>query len=351
MEIRDKNITMLKPEDFTYFSTYLIADEAQKRGIKVSKFFLEGPLARKSTMQLKYKRHKEIIVGQRTSKTDVIAYWIQQNKQLAKKLFAANGINVAKSKVFNYKSTEKILDFCKKIGYPVVIKPLRGIQGKSVFLGIDSDKKVLKTLKEFKKSKFKTILVEKEFHGEEYRIFATKDKFVAAIHRVPANVVGDGVHSIKELIRLKNQDPRRGEGHTKSLVKIRVDSVVKEYLKKQKLRLSSVPKKDETIYLRTNSNISTGGDSYDVTNQLNPKVKRLAPKIIRAIPGLAYAGIDYLTHDITAEPNSRNYIVIEVNDSPMISMHHIPYVGKERNAAGVIIDQIFPETKKVKKKK
>jgi len=188
-------------------------------------------------------------------------------------------------------------------------------------------------------------LVEKEFHGEEYRIFATRDKYVAAIHRVPANVVGDGVNTIKKLIDIKNTDPRRGSGHRKSLVRIKVDGIVKEFLKKQKLKLSSVPKKDEIVYFRQNSNVSTGGDSYDVTNAVHPDVKKLAVKVIKAVPGLAYAGIDYLTKDITAKPTARNYIIIEVNDSPMISMHHIPYSGKARDAAGAIVDQLYPESK------
>ena len=148
---------------------------------------------------------------------------------------------------------------------------------------------------------------------------------------------------------MKNKDPRRGSGHSKSLVKIKVDDIVKELLKKQNKNLSSIPEKDEIVYLRPNSNISTGGDSYDVTSLVNPKVKKLAVKIIRSIPGLAYAGIDYLTKDITAEPTKRNYIIIEVNDSPMISMHHVPYIGKQRNVAGEIIDMIFPETKTKKK--
>jgi len=340
---------MLKPSDLKSYSTFLLGQEAESRGIKVSKGFSKGPLAKASTLILNYKNHQEVIVGQRTSKTDCIAYWIQKNKELAKVFFRQNVINAAKSAVFNYRDAKEVIAFCHKIKYPVVIKPLRGVQGKKVFLGIDSDSKVRKVLKEFKTGKFKTVIVEQEFKGEEYRIFATRDKFVAAIHRKPANVKGDGLHTVQQLIKMKNKDPRRGSGHSKSLVKIKVDDIVKELLKKQNKNLSSIPEKDEIVYLRPNSNISTGGDSYDVTSLVNPKVKKLAVKIIRSIPGLAYAGIDYLTKDITAEPTKRNYIIIEVNDSPMISMHHVPYIGKQRNVAGEIIDMIFPETKTKKK--
>lgn len=335
---------MIKPDQFAQFSSYLLAQEAERRGIKVKKIFVSGPLAKSSLLELKYKNHREIIIGQRTSKTDCIAYWIQKNKELAKYFFVQSGINVCPGQMFDYTKTLDILKYCHKIGYPVVIKPLNGIQGKLVFVGLDSDAKVKEALDQFAKSRYKTVLVEKMFIGKEYRLLATRDKFVAAVNRVPANVIGDGQHTIFELIKIKNRDPRRGLGHEKSLVKIKIDDTVRQYLQKQNKSLQYVPKAGEQVFLRANSNISTGGDSYDVTDVIHPEVKKLAVKIIRAIPGLAYAGIDYLTTDITAAPNKKNYVVIEVNDSPMISIHHYPYSGKPRNAAAAIIDQLYPET-------
>jgi len=194
-------------------------------------------------------------------------------------------------------------------------------------------------------------MVEKEFYGKEYRIFATNEKFVAATYRVPANVQGDGIHTIKELIQLKNKDPRRGSGHKKSLVKIKIDKQLVDFLNSQKKKLTTIPKKDDIVYLRKTSNLSTGGDSYDVTDLVHPEVKKLMVKIVQSIPGLAYSGIDYMTKDISSPPTERNYIIVELNGSPMISMHHIPYNGKERDVAGAIIDQLYPETVKEKNSK
>ncbi len=333
---------MLKPEQFNYFSTYLLGAEAESRGIKVTKIFTKGGLAKHSHLVLTYKKHEEVIIGQRTRQTDCIGYWISKNKQVAKYFFSRAGLQVAKGGIYDANDMDEITKQAKRIKYPVVLKPVAGIQGTKVFLGVDSDKKLKKIIKENFKGK---VLLEKEYFGKEYRLLAIRDKFLAAIYRVPANVQGDGIHGIKDLIELKNKDPRRGSGHKKSLVKIKIDGIVKDYLKKQGKKLSSVPNKDEIVYLRPNSNISTGGDSIDVTDLVNPEVKKLAVKVIKSIPGLAYGGIDYLTKDITAKPTTRNYIVIEVNDSPMISMHHFPYQGKERNVAASIIDQIFPETK------
>ncbi len=341
---------MLKPKNFKYHSTYLIAHEAEERGIKVSKIFNKGPLASGSLLSLKHRRHEEIIVGQRTSKTDCIAYWIQKNKHFAKYFFKRAGVSVAKGDIFKAREIEKIISFCHKIKYPVVVKPVSGTQGKKVYVGINSDHQLKKILQTFVNSRKKKVLVEEEFIGKEYRLFATKKRFVAATWRVPANVIGDGVNNVKQLIRIKNQDPRRGRGHEKSLVKIRIDKKIKVFLKKQKKSLKYKPKKNETVFLRPNSNLSTGGDSIDVTYKIHPEVKKLAVKVIKAIPGLAYGGIDFLTKDITKKPTKKNYIIIEVNDSPMISMHHKPFIGKERPVAKAIIDQLFPETKSKKKK-
>jgi cyanophycin synthetase len=332
---------MIKRKQFNYFSTYLIAAEAEKRGIVVNKIFTKGAMAKSGQIELRYKKHEEVIIGQRLSKTDCIGYWVAKNKELAKYFFREAGLKVATGGIFYAKEVEAIVKFCNKAKYPIVLKPVAGTHGSKVFLDVGSDRDVKRLLKNFKGK----VIVEKQYGGEEYRLLATNKKFLAAIHRVPANVVGDGVHTVKELIEIKNEDPRRGKGHKKSLVKIRIDKTVKEYLKQTGNKLSRIPLKDETIYLRTNSNISTGGDSYDVTDIIHPAVKKLAVKVINSIPGLALGGIDYLTKDVTKAPSNRNYIIIEVNDSPMISMHHIPYQGVERNIAKEMIDMIFPETK------
>lgn len=337
---------MIKQGQFNYFSTYLIAKEAEGRGIKVKKILQNEEAFKKfSYLDLKHKGHREIIIGQRTSQTSVIAFWAQRNKQLAKYLLKENGINVSKGRAFKIDKQKEIIDYCKKIKFPIVIKPLSATHGSGVFLGIDSLKEVKEAISEIKKGNHKQALIEEEFKGQEYRIFATKDKFLAATYRIPANVIGDGKSNIKKLVNQKNKDPRRAEGHRKSLVKIKIDPLVKKYLKDQNLTINSVPKKDQQIFLRPNSNLSTGGDSIDYTDKVHPGVKKIAVKAIRSIPGLAYGGLDFLTKDITKAPSSKNYIVIEINDSPMLSMHHIPYEGKSRNVAKEIIDMLFPETK------
>lgn len=333
---------MIKPEHFNHASTYLIAKEAERRGIKVKRLISQGPYAGRSIIELKFGVATEYMVAQRTSKTDSVAYWLQKNKYYAKVFFKRAGLSVAEGEIVQAHDTAVAVAYAHQIGFPVVVKKIDGIHGTDVYVNIRNRKELLASLKKMTGP----VLIEKMHKGTEFRIFATKDKFVAATRRVPANVVGDGVSTIEQLIKKKNSDPQRSEGYGTGLRTIKIDENVHDTLRKQGLNLSQVPRRGQTVFLRENSNISTGGDSIDVTDLVHPDVKKLAVATIRSIPGLAYAGIDFMTNqEISEKPLKNQYIIIEVNDSPMISMHHYPYEGKERDAAGAIIDILFPGSK------
>jgi len=333
---------MLKREDLNFFSTYLLAEEAQKRGIRVSKIF---PKTKRSYLKLEYDGKKETIIGQRISSLSYNAFFICNNKEVTRTFLKENGIATTEGQMFYKNEMENAIDYSKKIGYPVVAKPVDGTWGKNVFLELKNEEQVKIAIEKILGSK-ERFLIEKQFIGHEYRILATNQKLLGVINRIPANVVGDGKSTIKELIEIKNKDPRRGEGHSTSLVRIKIDEDIIENLQEQNLNLESIPQKDKQILLRKNSNLSTGGDSIDITDEIHPKIKELAPKIIASIPNLPYAGFDFMTPDITKDPDEVGYAVIEINDSPMLSMHHFPYIGKERNVAKDVIDIAFPETKK-----
>lgn len=331
---------MFKPEDFNSFSTFLLASEAQKRGIKVEKIF---PEEKSSYLKLTYKNNRQTIFGQRISPFGYDAHMICKKKEMTRRFLGEKGIKTTKGKMFNKEEIYQAVDFSDEIGFPVVVKPPDGTWGADVFLNLKSSESVLNAIGKVieENSKF---LVEKQFEGEEYRVLATRSKLLGVVNRIPANVIGDGKSTIRELIEEKNQDPRRGDGHRKSLVKIEIDEKLLKNLKEKELDLNSIPKKEAVVYLRKTSNLSRGGDSIDITDKIHPKIKELALRIISAIPNLPYGGIDFLTPDITKDPEKVGYAVIEINDSPMLSMHCIPYKGKERNVAKEIINLAFPET-------
>ena len=324
-------------------SSVLLSEEALERGISVK--HLNPCQDDGAFLELDYKKHKEFIIGQRTSKTSLEAYFILNNKELTKEFLRRNNINVATGKVFKKEDFDEVVAYCEKIKFPVVIKPVDGAHGKDVYTNINNKKELKTVLKEvLKKNNY--ILAEKMFFGTEYRLIATRNKFLVATNRDPANVVGDGIHNIKELINIKNSDPRRSKEHNNYLTKIKIDSTEKRKLTEQSINLNVVLPKNKKIYLRDNSNLSTGGDSIDVTNIINVKFKKIAVKAIRAIPHLAYAGIDLMTNnDISQKPTKNSYVIIEMNSSPSIRSHHFPYKGKSHNIAKEIIDMLFLETK------
>lgn len=324
-------------------STILLVKEALKRKIEVK--HINDYQDSMAFLDLSFKNHSEYIIGQSSSKTSAAAKYAVGNKFLAKNLLSKVKINVVKGKLFNKDNFDEIYQFIEEIGYPIVIKPVDGAHGNLVFIGINNKEDCeIAAKKIFQKKEL--ILVEKEFKGKEFRFITTAKKVLSVTHRDPANVVGDGVHSIKELINLKNKDPKRGDKTEKPLTKIKIDDVVKQNLREKKINTDYVPAKNEKIYLRKESNISTGGDSIDVTDFVHPEFKKIAVRAVKAIPGLAYAGVDLMTNkDISEKPNKNNYVIVELNSSPGIDPQHFPYEGKSRNVAKGIIDILFPETK------
>ncbi len=334
-----KNISSIKS-----ISSLLLAKEAVRRGIKVN--HVNKYQKEMAFLELSYKKHFEYISGQKSSKTSATASYAEENKALAKSLLNRKKINTAEGRLFNKNcSIDEIYRYVKKIGHPVVIKPFDGAHGDLVFIGLKNKKDCGEAIKEIVK-KSKHVLVEKEFEGKEFRFIATASKVLAVTHRDPANVVGDGIHNIKELVRIKNSDPMRGEKNEKPLTKIKMDNITKQNLIEQNIKLDYIPTKKEKIYLRKESNISTGGDSIDVTDIVHPELKRIAVMSVKTIPGLAYAGVDLMTNkDISEKPTKSSYIIVEINSSPGIYPQHFPYQGKSRNVAKGIIDLLFPETK------
>ena len=332
------------PKSIKVNSSIILAKEAKKRNIKIE--HINDYQKEMAFLELSYKNHFEYIMGQKSSMTSATASEAVENKALTKSLLSRKKINVVKGKLFNKDcSISEICKYVKEIKYPVVVKKFDGAHGYLIFLGIKNRKRLCESIKEiFKKDKY--VLIEKEFEGKEFRFITSRNKVLAVTYRDPANVVGDGIHNIKELVKIKNSDPMRGEKNEKPLTKIKIDNITKQNLIEQNIGLDHTPAKGRKIYLRKESNISTGGDSIDVTDQVHPDLKKIAVMSVKAIPGLAYAGVDLMTNkDISKKPTKSSYIIVELNSSPGIQPQHFPYQGKSRNVAKEIIDILFPETK------
>lgn len=180
-------------------------------------------------------------------------------------------------------------------------------------------------------------MLERFIPGREFRFLVIGGEVAAVLHRVPANVEGDGVHSIAELVEEKNKDLLRGKGYVTPLEKINLGDTEKEYLRLQGLDAGCIPGKGETVFLRENSNISTGGDSIDFTDEISDEYKKIAVDAAGAV-GAKICGADIIIEDIRAMPGKGNYSVIELNFNPALHIHAFPYKGVRRNVGGKVLD-------------
>ncbi|MDG2949046.1 bifunctional glutamate--cysteine ligase GshA/glutathione synthetase GshB [Exercitatus varius] len=297
-------------------------------------------------LRLQFGEHFEYVKnGNMTSRDSYISPLIMENKVVTKKVLEKAGFNVPKSLEFTG-IEQAVASYGLFEGRPVVIKPKSTNYG----LGITIFQQGVHDREDFAKAveiafrEDKEIMVEDYLSGTEYRFFVLGDQTLAVLLRVPANVVGDGVHTVSELVAAKNNHPLRGDGSRTPLKKIALGDIERLQLKEQGFTVDSIPAKGQIVQLRANSNISTGGDSIDMTDEMHPSYKALAVGITKAM-GAAVCGVDLIIPDLKkpAEPNLQSWGVIEANFNPMMMMHIFPYQGKSRRLTQNVINMLFPE--------
>lgn len=318
-------------------SVKLLLDEAKKAKVGIKPIY-----PKLNSFILEKGNKKRFIVRSFYSGNSRVSALISKEKAVSKRILEDAGINVPGGELIfstDEKNHEKLKWFLNKYEFPLIMKECNGSLGKNVFI-VSNKEQFKKAYKYFLDNKI-NFIIEKFFKGKDYRILSIKGEIQGVIHRIPANVVGDGKKSIKELIDIKNKDPRRGEKGKAALVKIEIDEVVENLMKKKKIKLSDVPEKGEKIFLRENANISTGGDSIDYTDRCHKNYGKICKKIYKVIPELKIIGVDVITEDISEDPFKIGYCVIEINSRPDFEMHQIPFEGKKRNIAKKILEIIF----------
>ncbi len=296
-------------------------------------------------LKLKHKDHIEYVKNANmTSKDSYIVPLIMENKTVTKKVLAEAGFTVPAGDEFDTieRAEQAYIKYSEKA---FVIKPKTTNYG----LGITIFKEgaSLADFTEALKLAFKedsAVLIEEFLPGTEYRFFVLDDQVRAIMLRVPANVVGDGVRSVEALVAEKNLDPLRGTHHRSPLELIQLGDVERLMLKEQNLLTTSVPEKDQIVYLRENSNVSTGGDSIDVTDDFDESYKQIAVDAVKTL-GAKICGIDLIVPDksIVGTKNSRTYGIIEANFNPAMHMHAYPHSGKGRHLTMDVLKMLYPE--------
>ena len=314
-------------------STGSIVNEAVKRGIPFIR------LNKSSLVQLGYGIHQKRIRATIASTTGNIAVDIACDKEETKNLLEAAEIPVPRGTVI--RTEEGLKEAIDKYGYPLVIKPIDGNHGKGNTTNITTWEQALTAL-EAAKQYGRSVIVEKFITGFDFRILVINYKFICAALRTPASVTGDGEHTIQWLIDETNKDPRRGYGHEKVLTQITVDGFTQKILDEKNYTLATIPAKGELVLVKPTANLSTGGTSTDVTDEVHPANIFMCERIAKII-GLDICGIDIMASDLKTPVTENGGAILEVNAAPGFRMHIEPSEGLARNVAEPVVDMLFPK--------
>ena len=312
-------------------STGSIVDAAVNRGIPFRR------LTQGSLVQFGWGSKQRRIQAAEIDSTSAIAESIAPDKDLTKSLLHAAGVPVPLGRPAT--SLDDAWSVAQDIGLPVVVKPQDGNQGKGVTVNITEREAFDNAYKTAER--YGVVMVEKFLPGHDYRLLVVGDKLVAAARREPPLVVGDGKHTVRELVDQVNADPRRGVGHATSLTKIRFDDIAIGRLHEQGLEPESVPEKGRRVILRNNANLSTGGTATDVTDEVHPEVTARVVAAAQMV-GLDICGVDVVCESVQRPLEEQHGGIVEVNAAPGLRMHVTPSYGKGRDVGQVVIDQMFP---------
>ncbi len=314
-------------------STASLVAAAEARGIPWIR------LNQYSLIQFGHGRYQQRIQATCTGNTSNIAVELASDKEETNGILRDLGLPVPRQ--YLIRTASQARRAAERIGYPVVVKPLDANHGRGVSINlVDAEQVAVAFDKAADHSR--SVLVESFIEGFDHRMLVVNGVLVAAAKRMPGHVVGDGKSSIKELVDVVNDDPRRGVGHEKVLTRLEFDHQADRLLEKLGYNRETVPAKDEVVFLRSTANLSTGGTAIDVTDSVHPDNREMAIRTINAI-GLDVGGVDFLTSDITRSYRETGGAICEVNAGPGFRMHVAPSEGTPRDVAGPVIAGLFPQ--------
>ncbi len=313
-------------------STAALVRAAESRGIPWLR------LNDQSLVQLGHGRYQQRIQATVTGRTPHIAVELASDKEETNRILASLGLPVPRQELVQ--SAEYAVRAAQRIGFPVVTKPYNGNHGRGISIRLTNDKEVAAGFAAAREHA-RSVIVETFLEGDDHRLLVVNGELIAATRRTPGHVVGDGIHTVAGLIEIVNQDPRRGVGHEKVLTRIELDAQAGLMLDRAGLTAGSVPQAGQVVFLRSTANLSTGGTATDVTDVIHPDNRDMAVRAVRAI-GLDVGGVDFLSTNIAESYRSIGGGICEVNAAPGFRMHVAPSEGTSRDAAGPVIDMLFP---------
>lgn len=313
-------------------STASLVRAAEERGIPWLR------LNQQSLVQLGHGRYQQRIQATVTGKTSHIAVELAGDKEETNKIMASLGLPVPKQELVQ--TEEGALRAARRLGVPVVTKPYNGNHGRGISIHLTTDEEIVAGFNAAREHS-RSVIVENFLSGDDHRLLVINGELIAATRRTPGHVVGDGQHTIAQLIETVNTDPRRGVGHEKVLTRLELDAQAQMMLDRAGYTADAVPNPDQIVYLRSTANLSTGGTATDVTDIIHPDNRDMAVRAVRAI-GLDVGGVDFLSTNIAESYKKIGGGICEINAAPGFRMHVSPSEGTPRDAAGPVIDMLFP---------
>ena len=327
--------------------SYLVALEGWRRGLTLTWYYDPtevtdmkiigfNPLGKTFSLESNEQQTTHYFYRSRGDKVANEAVEIVHQKHTAKAYFDKASVPTPKGVLIKKQTDrEEILHRIGSLSYPLVVKPVLGSLGKGVTTEIQNEEELFAAIENIKNNyeDYEQIIIEEYVNGDEYRVYVVNDQVVAVTKRIPANVIGDGESTIKQLVEKKNNAKK----HNPYLAKkpIHLDDSINMYLHKQGMTIEDVPEKDQQVQLKGQSNISAGGDPIDATDDLNEHSKNIAISAVKSIPGLIHAGVDIIV-------NEQHTTVLEVNATADISMHIFPMAGESRNVPAALVNYYFP---------
>jgi cyanophycin synthetase len=313
-------------------STASLVRAAEARGIPWLR------LNEQSLVQLGHGKYQQRLQATVTGRTPHIAVELASDKEETNKILAGLGLPVPQQELAQ--SETQAVRAARRIGFPVVTKPYNGNHGRGISIRLTTEEEVAHGFTVAREHS-RSVVIESFLEGDDHRLLVVNGELVAATRRTPGHVVGDGEHTVAELVEIVNQDPRRGVGHEKVLTRLELDAQAHKMLERAALTENSVPEKGRAVYLRSTANLSTGGTATDVTDVIHPDNREMAERAVRAI-GLDVGGVDFLSKNITESYRKIGGGICEVNAAPGFRMHVAPSEGIARDVASPVIDMLFP---------
>ena len=268
-----------------------------------------------------------------TGRTSWMAMGIAKNKLTANQTLAAAGLPVPR--VIAVSDADQAVRAADELGWPVVVKPVDQDGAAGVTPGIGDPERLGAAFEDADRISPGAVLIEQHCAGEDYRMLVVAGRVLQVAHRTAAHVVGDGLHTVSQLVDQVNADPRRGRQRYSLLQALAADDEALHCLAEQHLGPDSIPPDGRPAWLRRTANISTGGTAEDVTGSAHPDNIGLAERAARVI-GLDIAGVDFLCPDISRSWREVGGVICEVNGQPGFRPHWLADPARDLN--GEILD-------------